>query len=354
MTGDWPQVAGLSIFKSMSNHHHKRPVIFLMGPTASGKTDLAIALSQKLPVDIISVDSAMVYRGMDIGTAKPSADELMLAPHYLMDICDPAEPYSAADFCSDAEHQIQHSHRQGRIPLLVGGTMMYFKALSAGLADMPAADPGLRSEIEAQAAARGWPALHRELQIIDPDYAAELHPNHSQRISRGLEVYYASGQTMSALRATQEATRLLANRYQLLQVALLPEDRAILHSRIEQRFLKMLEQGFIDEVISLRHRHDLHAGLPSMRAVGYRQLWLYLDQLDQLSTLYSLSVHDTPLYKEMVSSAVAATRQLAKRQLTWLRKWPALQTMTFGPTASERALNKKIDFIMNLLPLESL
>lgn len=287
----------------------KPQVIFLMGPTASGKTDLAIALRQHLPVDLISVDSALVYRGMDVGSAKPTAEEQAAAPHRLIDICDPAEPYNAGQFVKDAEHEIAAIHAAGRIPLLVGGTMLYFKALLDGLADMPATDPAIRAQVEQEAAEHGWPALHAELARIDPETAAQLHPNHSQRISRALEVYRTGGKTMTELRAEQQAAagRPFAERFNLLQLAIGPHDRSVLHARIERRFLKMLELGFEDEVRALMARGDLHRDLPAIRAVGYRQMWEHLEgDYDRNS---------------MIEKGIAASRQLAKRQLTWLRGW---------------------------------
>lgn len=280
-------------------------VIALMGPTAAGKTELAIALHQLLGADLISVDSTLVYRGMDIGTAKPSPEELARAPHQLIDIRDPAEPYSAADFVKDASAAIERSIAAGRTPVLVGGTMLYFKALLEGLSPMPASDPALRAEIEAQGAARGWPALHAELAEVDPLAAARLHPNHSQRIARALEVFRVSGKPLSDWQAA--GSQGLAERYRWQQIAVAPQERSVLHQRIALRFQAMLSIGFLDEVQTLFEREDLHPALPSMRAVGYRQAWQYLaGELD---------------YAQMQSAAVAATRQLAKRQLTWLRGW---------------------------------
>ncbi len=281
-----------------------------MGPTASGKTDLAIRLSKLLPVELISVDSALVYRGMDIGSAKPSADELAETPHRLIDIRDPAEPYSVADFLTDAEREIATIHAQGKIPLLVGGTMLYFRALLDGLADMPAADAQVRAQIELEAAAWGWPHIHAQLAQVDPETAAQIHPNHSQRLSRALEVYRLSGKTMAQLRQTQHAQSSAAafcERFDVCQLAIAPRDRAILHHRIAERFDTMLVTGLVDEVRVLYERGDLHPDLPAIRAVGYRQVWDYLDgRLD---------------YTEMRERGIIATRQLAKRQFTWLRGW---------------------------------
>lgn len=293
------------------------PAIFLMGPTAAGKTDLAIELTKVLPCELISVDSALVYRGMDIGTAKPSKALLAEYPHRLIDILDPAEAYSAADFRRDALQAMAEITARGKIPLLVGGTMLYYKALVEGLADMPAADPEVRAQIEEEAARLGWQALHEQLAIIDPESAARIHPNDPQRLSRALEVYRVSGQSMTALRQRQSAqsTEAAASGLQQLpytvaNLAIAPANRQVLHRRIEQRFTLMLEQGFIDEVVALRERSDLHAGLPSIRAVGYRQVWDYLD--GKLTSA------------EMQERGIIATRQLAKRQFTWLRSWTGL------------------------------
>lgn len=294
-------------------------VIFLMGPTAAGKTDLAVALRQHLPVELISVDSTLVYRGMDIGTAKPSPAELAQAPHRLIDIRDPAEPYSAAEFQQDAEREIADIVAAGRIPLLVGGTMLYFKALLDGLAAMPPADPDLRAQIEKDAAEHGWPYVHQQLAAVDPVSAAEIHPNHSQRLSRALEVYRASGRTMTELRQAQQqnAGPAFRERFRLVQLAVAPRDRKVLHGRIAQRFHKMLEQGLVAEVEALRQCDQLHPALPAIRAVGYRQVWDYLDGQAGLGPVFSEA--------EMVERGIAASRQLAKRQLTWLRGWPELK-----------------------------
>ncbi|MDR6960912.1 tRNA dimethylallyltransferase [Pseudomonas brassicacearum] len=293
------------------------PAIFLMGPTAAGKTDLAIELTKVLPCELISVDSALVYRGMDIGTAKPSKELLAEYPHRLIDILDPAEAYSAADFRRDALQAMADITARGKIPLLVGGTMLYYKALVDGLADMPAADPEVRAQIEEEAARLGWQALHEQLAVIDPESAARIHPNDPQRLSRALEVYRVSGQSMTALRQRQSAqsTEAAASGLQQLpytvaNLAIAPANRQVLHRRIEQRFTLMLEQGFVDEVVALRERSDLHAGLPSIRAVGYRQVWDYLD--GKLTSA------------EMQERGIIATRQLAKRQFTWLRSWTDL------------------------------
>lgn len=292
--------------------------IFLMGPTAAGKTDLAIELTKVLPCELISVDSALVYRGMDIGTAKPSRELLAQFPHRLIDILDPAESYSAADFRTDALTAMADITARGKIPLLVGGTMLYYKALLEGLADMPPADPQIRAELEEEAARLGWQALHDQLAAVDPESAARIHPNDPQRLTRALEVYRASGLTMTAHRQRQLAQSTEAGAsghgqlpYTVANLAIAPANRQVLHQRIAQRFTQMLEQGFIDEVVALRSRSDLHAGLPSIRAVGYRQVW---DHLDGKLT-----------FAEMQERGIIATRQLAKRQFTWLRSWSGLQ-----------------------------
>jgi tRNA dimethylallyltransferase len=290
------------------------PAIFLMGPTASGKTDLALQLADALPCEIISVDSALIYRGMDIGSAKPNAEILQKYPHHLIDILDPAQSYSAAQFRDDALQAMADITARGRIPLLVGGTMLYFKALTEGLAAMPSADPEVRARLEQQAASEGWAALHTELQRIDPVSAQRIHPNDPQRLLRALEVWHISGQTMTQLRAKQslEKQQLLASNgahlpYNVATFAIAPQQRSVLHERIAQRFQQMLEQGFIAEVEALRQRGDLHVDLPSIRAVGYRQAWAYLD--------------GEYAYDEMIERGIIATRQLAKRQFTWLRSW---------------------------------
>ncbi|HEI8486179.1 TPA: tRNA (adenosine(37)-N6)-dimethylallyltransferase MiaA [Morganella morganii] len=288
-------------------NHHKPAALFLMGPTASGKTALAIELRQHLPVEIISVDSALIYKGMDIGTAKPDAAELALAPHRLIDILDPSVVYSAADFRRDALAAMHEITAQGKIPLLVGGTMMYFKALLEGLSPLPSADPEIRAQIETRAAQEGWQVLHDELSRIDPVAGARIHPNDPQRLSRALEVYYISGKTMTELTETA-GENLPFNAYQF---AIAPADRKILHQRIEMRFQMMLKAGFEDEVRALYQRGDLHPDLPSIRCVGYRQMWSYL--AGEIS------------YDDMVYRGICATRQLAKRQMTWLRGWEGVQ-----------------------------
>ena len=293
------------------------PAIFLMGPTAAGKTDLAIELTKVLPCELISVDSALVYRGMDIGTAKPSKALLAEYPHQLIDILDPAQSYSAADFRRDALQAMAEISARGNIPLLVGGTMLYFKALLEGLADMPAADAQVRESLEADAQRLGWQALHERLAAVDPVSAARIHPNDPQRLIRALEVFLVSGASMTEHRARQiaQSTDVGASGsgqlpYTVANLAIAPTDRRVLHDRIALRFGQMLEQGFVDEVKALHDRGDLHASLPSIRAVGYRQVW---DHLDGKLTA-----------TEMQERGVIATRQLAKRQFTWLRSWADL------------------------------
>jgi tRNA dimethylallyltransferase len=282
------------------------PVVLLMGPTASGKSRLALELAARRAVEIVSVDSAQVYRGMDIGTAKPSARERAQVPHHLLDIIDPREAYSAARFAADARQLIGEIRARGRIPLLVGGTMLYFKALDEGLSDLPAAEPALRRRLEAQAAALGWPALHARLAQADPVTAARLHPNDQQRIQRALEILETTGRAPSVFYAQARKGGGLDG--SVVRVALMPVERAMLHRRIDRRFDAMIEQGFVDEVRRLHARGDLHAELPSIRAVGYRQLWAHLQGDCGLD--------------EAIDRGKAATRQYAKRQLTWLRGDP--------------------------------
>ena len=282
-------------------------VICLAGPTAAGKSASTLALAERWPLEIVNVDSATIYRGMDIGTAKPSPEEQALVPQHLLDILDPTQSYSAADFVADALRLIDEIRARGRIPLLAGGTMMYYKALRDGLDDLPQADPALRAELEARAAVQGWPALHAELALLDPPTAARLAPNDSQRIQRALEICMLSGQPMSALLLRGQRPRAdQGNQY--LTISLEPSDRAALHARIEQRFDAMLDRGLLDEVRALRARGDLHTGLPSVRCVGYRQMWAHLDGEVDLATARE--------------QGIAATRQLAKRQITWLRAQP--------------------------------
>lgn len=299
---------------------NKPNIISLMGPTASGKTAYAMALYDKYPIDIISVDSALIYRGMDIGSAKPTKEEQLKYPHKLIDICDPAESYSAANFRHDAIVEIEKSLSNGRTPLLVGGTMLYFKALIEGLSPLPAANSDIRDQIEEKANRLGWQAIHEELKKVDPISAQRIHPNDPQRLNRALEVYLITGKSLTEL--TKESGDALP--YDIMQLAIMPEDRAELHQRIEQRFLQMLDQGFEDEVKKLMQRPDLHLNLPSIRCVGYRQMWEYLNG-------------DTS-YDEMVFKGICATRQLAKRQITWLRGWK--QSITW-------LNNDNIDSVLN-------
>ena len=329
------------------------PAIFLMGPTASGKTDLAMALCDRLPCEIISVDSAMIYRGMDIGTAKPTAAELARAPHRLIDICDPAQTYSAADFRRDALAEMAEITAAGRIPLLVGGTMMYFKALIHGMSGLPSASSDVRRALEQEAKERGWEALHHELKSLDPIAAGRIHPNNRQRLMRALEVLRLTGKPISEFWKAESGpgeepalvdqsadvkdytyfTRWQADEtsslpYTVVQLAMMPPERRVLHERIRLRFLKMLEAGFLDEVRALMLREDLHPDLPSMRCVGYRQAWSYLSGEDD--------------YETFVSKGVAATRQLAKRQLTWLRKWSDVDWLDSDDKLIVEAALKKI------------
>ena len=297
------------------------PLIALAGPTASGKTAAALAVAERWPVEIISVDSALVYTHMDIGTAKPSRQELAAAPHHLIDIRDPRQAYSAAEFCRDAAELVAQIRARGRLPLLVGGTMLYFKALWDGLDDMPTASPALRAELAVQAAAQGWPALHAELARVDPLTAARLQPQDSQRISRALEVFRASGRPMSFFqrRIAQTQAAMAADTAPAgLLISLEPDKRAWLHQRIAQRFDAMLAAGFLDEVRRLRARADLHPDLPAMRCVGYRQAWTMLDKLNTLKNPTEVQ----QAQQDFREQGIAATRQLAKRQLTWLRSMP--------------------------------
>lgn len=295
---------------STSSQAKHPPVICLMGPTASGKTALAMALCDALPCDIISVDSALIYRDMDIGTAKPTADELSKYPHRLINLRDASQSYSAADFCQDALIEIAKIRANNRIPLLVGGTMMYFKSLIEGISPLPAANNNIREQIEKEAMEKGWEALHAQLTQIDPVSAQRIHPNDPQRLTRALEVFRLTGNTLTQLTETK-GDKLEGN---ILQFAITPKERSTLHKRIALRFDQMIEQGFEQEVVALKKRLDLHENLPSIRCVGYRQMWQYLNgECD----------HD-----EMVYRGVCATRQLAKRQLTWLRNWPDLQWLT--------------------------
>lgn len=301
----------------------KPQAIFLMGPTASGKTELAVELYQRLPVELVSVDSALVYRGMDIGTAKPEPELLARAPHHLIDICDPAEAYSAARFVADARALTEEILARGKIPLFVGGTMLYYKALEFGLSELPSADEGVRAGLLAEAESLGWEALHERLRAIDPEAAARIHRNDPQRLQRALEVHALTGRTLSELQGTGTGFP-----YPLTRLALAPNERAVLHERIARRFRHMLDQGFLAEVEALYRRGDLHPELPSIRAVGYRQAWAYL------AGEYG--------YEDMVEKGIAATRQLAKRQLTWLRGWQGVQRLESG---APDLLNSALKFL---------
>lgn len=294
-------------------------IVCLMGPTASGKTKLAVELVQRYPFEIISVDSAMVYRGMNIGTAKPGPDILSIAPHRLINICDPCDAYSAAQFRLDALREMVDIQSQKKIPLLVGGTMMYFRTLQQGIAVMPSADAELRNKLYSEAEALGWPELHKRLQSVDPIAAERIHPHDSQRIQRALEVFIVSGKSLTAWQQEQRDRGLDS---EVINLVIAPDDRAILHQRIAARFMHMLANGFVDEVKHLLDRGDLTSELPAIRSVGYRQVWEYL--------------HGKYTYTEMCEKGIIATRQLAKRQLTWLRSWP--NKHTFNSEASDLLL----------------
>jgi tRNA dimethylallyltransferase len=291
-------------------------IVCLMGPTASGKTQLAVELVQRYPFEIISVDSAMVYRGMDIGTAKPEPDILQIAPHRLINVCDPSVAYSAAQFRLDALREIENIESQHKIPLLVGGTMMYFRTLQQGIANMPSADASVRAALLAEAQLKGWPELHQRLQQVDAVAAARIHPHDSQRVQRALEVYMLTGKSLTTWQLGQTDDGFSK---QMINVSIAPDDRAVLHQRIAIRFKQMLAQGFTDEVQQLIDRGDLTIDLPAMRSVGYRQVWEYL--------------HGNYTYAEMEEKGVIATRQLAKRQLTWLRSWT--NNVMFNSEASD-------------------
>ncbi|MFT7185709.1 MAG: tRNA dimethylallyltransferase [Pseudohongiellaceae bacterium] len=318
--------------------------IFLMGATAAGKTDLAVELTQTLPCDIVSVDSALIYKGMDIGTAKPNVRILAEAPHRLIDIIHPSESYSVAQFYQDALREMNEISAAGRIPLLVGGTMMYFRMLSQGIAALPSADENVRKVIVQDAAEHGWPYVHAQLAKIDPEAAQRIKPTDPQRLQRALEVYRVSGKTMTQIWAEQkdpvddkghsDYTELNSGLppvpYNVVSLAIGPSDRSVLHKRIEQRYHSMLKSGFIDEVKSFHTNETMHADMPSMKCVGYRQVWDYLDS--KLN------------YDEMVERGIIATRQLAKRQLTWLRRWPNLNQLE---TNDSKVLAKAIEIIEN-------
>jgi len=302
-----------------------------MGPTASGKTSLAVDLVQQHPFQIVSVDSAQIYQQMNIGTGKPEKEVLDIAPHRLIDFIDPALPYSASQFCTDAFREIDEIIDVGDTPLLVGGTMLYFRVLRDGLADMPEAQPQVRAEIEKVALEQGWEEVHRQLAVVDPDSAARIHPNDPQRLQRALEVFRVSGQTMTSLHAQMQADQQAALPYNLHFFAIQPADRGVLHGQIETRFLQMLKDGLVEEVRALRSRGDLHHQLPSIKSVGYRQVWQYLEgEID---------------YDAMVEKGIIATRQLAKRQLTWLRSWPSLQSLSDSSAHSVQHVLKYMDTI---------
>ncbi len=300
------------------------PLTCIIGPTAAGKTDLAVELVRRYPFDIISVDSAMIYRDMDIGTAKPDAETLRIAPHRLIDILDPVETYSAAEFRADALREVEQIRARGRLPLLVGGTMLYFRALEHGLSVLPPADPAIRAQLEMRLREEGLEALHAQLAAVDPEAARRIHKNDPQRIQRALEVFLISGRSMSSLHADGQR---LGGPVEVVKLAVAPPDRALLHERIERRFHAMLEQGLVGEVERLFRRGDLHAELPSMRAVGYRQVWQYLEgRLD---------------YPEMIDRGIFATRQYAKRQFTWLRReTEALQLDAMSPGMLDTVLRE--------------
>lgn len=315
----------------------RRLAIAIMGPTASGKTAFALECAQRFGGEIVSVDSALVYRGLDIGAAKPSDDERAIAPHHLIDVREPWQPYSAADFAHDARIAVDAILARGRLPILAGGTGLYFRALLEGLSPMPPADPEVRARLEAEASERGWPALHAELARIDPEAAARIHATDPQRIQRALEVYRVSGRTISAWRRERAADGAAKFPCRTLKFALAPRDRAVLHARIERRFDAMLDAGFLDEVRALRALPELRAhpaplDLPALRAVGYRQAWEHLDGLTDA--------------REFRDRAIFATRQLAKRQLTWLRGDLALRW--FDPQADAAALKDAVELFMRL------
>jgi tRNA dimethylallyltransferase len=329
----------------MANTDNALPFyVCLAGPTASGKTAAALAIAQEHACEIVSVDSALVYRGMDIGTAKPSAAELAQVPHHLIDIRDPLQAYSAAEFVRDAKVLIADIAARGKLPLLVGGTMLYFKALFDGMDDMPAADPAVRAVLEQEAAAKGWPAMHAELAQVDPITAQRLAPMDSQRIQRALEVYRVSGQPLSHFHSTKNAIQSVAEESAATGaralISLEPADRSWLHDRIAQRFDSMLEQGFVDEVRALRARGDLNPDLPSMRCVGYRQAW---EELDAHEATGAAGPLPTAVLREL---GIIATRQLAKRQITWLRSMQERQVVAAD---DPEALNAVLGRVRQLL-----
>lgn len=294
----------------------KKQVLTLMGATASGKTALAMKLADHFPIELISVDSALIYKSMDIGTAKPTKEELQAYPHQLIDILDPLESYSVARFVKDANQAIEHAFTQGKIPLLVGGTMLYFKGLLEGLSSLPNSNEQVRAEIEAIANQHGWQFVHQKLAEVDPISAQRIHQNDPQRINRAYEVYLLTGKSMTELSQTKQTPFS----YPIREFALMSDDRAKLHQNIEKRFDLMLAQGFEDEVVQLMNRGDLHLDLPSMRSVGYRQMWHYL--VEKQNNLSNLSLKSQQAqFEKMRFEGICATRQLAKRQITWLRGW---------------------------------
>lgn len=309
--------------ESIASEPKHKCVISIMGPTASGKTDLAMELADKINGDLISVDSALIYRDMDIGTAKPTSEELQKYPHQLISFLDPSEIYSAADFRKDAIAAIERSFAMGKTPILVGGTMMYFKALVEGISQLPEANPEVRAKIESMANQHGWQYVHEKLAEVDPDSAKRIHPNDPQRINRAYEIYLLSGKTMTQLMSVEKQPIP----YDIKQFAFMCDDKTELHSRIEQRFHLMVENGFEQEVRKLHARGDLHMDLPAIRSVGYRQMWQYLEgELD---------------WDDMIFRGIVATRQLAKRQLTWLRSWQDVTYLEIGKAKEnlQRILN---------------
>lgn len=309
----------------------KKTLFCLLGPTASGKTALATELVKRFPFEIISVDSGMIYREMDIGTAKPSPEELLATPHHLIDIIDPPESYSAAQFCDDSAKLVEAIYKRAKLPLLVGGTMMYFNALQQGLSPLPQADETLRAVLAQQAEFQGWAYMHRQLELVDPQSAARIHPNDMQRIQRALEVYHLTGKPLSSLWSERKASR----NYHFINLALVPDDRAWLHAQIATRFEQMLEKGFVLEVAELLQKWHLAPTCPAMRSVGYRQV------IDYLAGDFN--------YESLRSKGIAATRQLAKRQLTWLRSWPEIDFFSCeNPTAKNEVIAKIKEILDNM------
>jgi tRNA dimethylallyltransferase len=304
--------------------------VFLLGPTASGKTAVALELARRFPAEIVSVDSAQVYRGMDVGTAKPDRAERERVPHHLIDIVDPTEAYSAGRFRDDALRLVNEIHARGRTPILAGGTMLYFRALTRGLADLPPAQPAIRAEIESRAAISGWPQLHRELASVDPASAERIEPGDAQRIQRALEVHRHTGRALSSFHGAARDPLP----FETLQVSLEPSERSVLHERIARRFRAMLERGLADEVKALRARYPLDAGMPSMRAVGYRQVWETITGEAPAATLEA--------------RGIAATRQLAKRQLTWLRAMPDVERFDCLREDLSQAVGNRAELFLTL------